>query len=112
MAAIFQSCFYDKLNELHPSATDPCDTTLAPAFNTSINLIVRSNCVSCHSGSSPSGGISLENYGDVVGIANTGKLLGSITGDGSAVAMPPDTKIRACEIGKIETWIQNGLPEN
>jgi hypothetical protein len=54
----------------------------------------------------------LDNFANVSASAKTGKLLGSIKQDGSAIAMPPSYKIRDCEISKIETWISNGLPEN
>jgi len=110
-SSCLSSCFYDKQNALHPTAADPCDNEQAPVFNQSVDLILRNNCTSCHAGSNPSGGVRLDNYTQVTSAARSGKLLGSIKHDGSAVAMPPTSKLRECEISKIEIWINNGLPE-
>lgn len=108
----FQSCYYDKLNEIHPNATDPCDSALAATYAKSIRLIVANNCISCHSGSAPSGAIKLETFTDVTTVAQNGLLSGTIRQSSGYKPMPPDSKIRDCEIQKIETWITNGLPEN
>lgn len=111
VALSFQACYYDKFNELHPNNPDPCDTTLAATFDQSIVLIMKSNCVSCHSGSNPSGGILLETYQQVADYSTNPKFLKSIRHESGASAMPPNSKIRDCEINKIDVWIQNGVPE-
>lgn len=108
----FQACYYDKYNELHPDSADPCDTARADTYNQSVVLIMRSNCVSCHSGSNPSGGIRLQTYQEVSGYSSNPKFLESMKHGGGTQPMPPGSKIRDCEISKIETWIQNGVPEN
>jgi len=111
LALSFQACYYDKFNELHPNNPDPCDTTLAATFDQSIVLIMRNNCVSCHAGSNPSGGILLETYKQVADYSANPKFLKSIRHESGASAMPPASKIRDCEITKIDAWIQNGVPE-
>jgi len=107
----FQACYYDKYNELHPNSTDPCDTTQSATFNQSVVLILRNNCISCHSGSNPSGGLRLETYQQVSAYSANPKFLQSMNHSGTASPMPPGAKIRDCEINKIASWIQNGVPE-
>ena len=109
---MFQTCYYDKLNELHPNPVNPCDSSSTATYSQSIGIIVRSNCGSCHSGSSPSGGVSLETYTQTKAAAENGTLMGTIRHEQGQKQMPPTSKIRDCEIEKLENWILNGKPEN
>jgi hypothetical protein len=106
-----QNCYYDKQNALNPESTDPCDTSLATTYNASIGPILKNNCVSCHAGSNPSGGIALQTYKQVADYSKNPTFLACIKHSGGAIAMPPGLKIRDCEISKIQTWITNGTPE-
>lgn len=107
-------CYYDKFDELHPldGYTNSCDQNLAATYTASVNLIIRSNCVSCHSANVHSGDIYLETYSQVKAVAASGKLMGSILHQSGFVAMPPGVSIRSCEIQRLQDWVNAGMPEN
>lgn len=88
-----------------------CDTTQFN-FNTSILPIINNNCKGCHSGVSPSGGINLDGYAAIRTVAESGKLLGSISHQTGYVAMPQGGKLSDCNITQIRKWIENGTPNN
>lgn len=90
----------------------PCDS-IHVAFNLTIAPIIQNHCLGCHSGASPSGGISLAGYPNIVTVANNGKLLGSITHSTGYVAMPQNSnKLSTCQIAQIRKWINDGTPNN
>lgn len=110
------SCYYDNLEELNPtdtSAVSTCDTTISITYATHIAPIMQNYCTSCHSGTSASGGIKLDNYDGVKNIGVNGKLYGSITWDGSASRMPKgaSSKIDDCAIQKISKWISTNYSQ-
>ena len=109
----FAGCYYDHFDELHPlsALTDVCDSSYAATYGQSVNVIMQNNCISCHSSSLASGGITLDNYSAVVAQAKNGSLMGSIQQHGGYEAMPPGTQIRSCEITKLQQWINAGLPQ-
>lgn len=86
---------------------DHCDSSNV-GFSATIWPIVQANCYSCHSGSSPDGGISLTNYSNVNTIALNGKLIGTITHASGYSAMPKGGKLSDCDINLIKIWVKNG----
>lgn len=72
------------------------------------------NCLNCHSGSSPSGGIDLSSYSGVQTVGLNGKLYNAVAQNGQASAMPkpPAPKLPACDISKIKSWAEAGCPNN
>ena len=76
--------------------------------------VALSNCQSCHSGSSPSGGINLSNHAGVKIVGDNGKLYNAVSQNGQAQAMPPApaNKLPACDISKIKSWVDAGCPNN
>jgi mono/diheme cytochrome c family protein len=89
-----------------------CDS-INVTFSGTIMPIIQNYCMGCHSGSSPGGNIRLQNYNDVVIIANNGKLVGTITHAAGFKPMPQSgLKISDCNIAQIKKWISDGTPEN
>ena len=111
--ASLSNCYYDKFNELHPldGFVNTCSADLPDTYSASIDLILRSNCVSCHNSKLKSGDIGLETYAEVKALALNGKLSGSILHQPGFQPMPPGTSIRDCEIQKIQHWITTQMPE-
>lgn len=113
-AGLLQSrCYYDRFNELHPldGYVNACDTTLATTYTASINLIMKSNCTSCHSNSRGEGGVHLETYEQVKFEGANGRLVGTTAHSPGYQAMPPGTRIRDCELERIKKWVEAGMPE-
>jgi hypothetical protein len=109
-------CYYDNLEDLYPkdtTATAACDTDSTITYTKHISAIVSNYCISCHGGSAPSGGISLGSYTSVKNVAASGKLLGSVTWDGTASPMPKGAtqKIPDCNIEQIKKWIRTSYAQ-
>lgn len=101
-------CYYDNEQDLYPGGS--CDTT-GVTFNNSIAPIFSTYCNSCHSGSSPSAGISTDNYSSVV--ENIDRIVGAVNHADGYMPMPQGgNKLSACELSKINAWINLGKPEN
>jgi cytochrome c5 len=104
------SCYYDSEEALYPSLTSTCDTVNV-TYSATIAPIMNNYCTSCHSGSLPSGGITLTNYQGVQAIAANGQLLKAVNGNG-VPKMPPSGSLPPCKITQIEIWINHGMPNN
>jgi len=87
-----------------------CDSTNV-TYTGSISPIVQSWCLSCHSGSSPQHGLSLETYADVVACANSNRLMGSIRHESGYSAMPQGATLSPCDIALFQKWINLGKPQ-
>lgn len=89
-----------------------CDT-LNVKWTSHISTIVNNNCKGCHSGTAPSGNVSLTDYLSVKAQAINGKLLGVVQQDAGFKPMPPygSKPLSACNITAIRKWIENGTPE-
>ena len=108
---ILTGCYYDKEEELYGAAT--CDATNVQYSTTITGLLNTYGCVGCHSGSAPSGNISLQDFTGVKTTAQNGKLLGSINHSSGFSPMPKGGgKMSACEISKIKAWIDAGAVNN
>ncbi len=106
--SIYKWISYGALNEYCGEA---CDTVSAITFSGIIWPIVEQNCRGCHSGTSPSGGVSLTNYSQVAAQASNGKLTGTLR-DGTYVLMPPAGALSECRIRQMEIWVQAGFQNN
>lgn len=100
------------LNNYCLADTGAC-TTGTVSYSKDITDIL-SNCQSCHSGTSPSGGINLSNHAGVKTVGDNGKLYNAVAQNGQAQAMPPapSTKLPSCDISKIKSWVDAGCPNN
>jgi hypothetical protein len=87
-----------------------CDSTHV-TYDTIIQPIVQTWCVGCHSGSSPSNGLSLTSYDQVKASVNSGRLMGAIRQETGFKAMPPGSKLSDCSIALFQKWINLGMPK-
>jgi hypothetical protein len=88
-----------------------CDTINPVTFSGTIWPIMQTSCIGCHSGASPSGGVTLTNYASVASIASNGSLLNSLKGNG-VTKMPVGGSFSVCRIRQFEIWINNGHLNN
>lgn len=88
-----------------------CNTETV-SFAADISGIIANNCASCHSGTSPNGGVRLTNYTEISSVAQSGRLQNVITASNGAPQMPPSGPMSNCNIDKITKWIQDGYPNN
>ncbi|RYE00371.1 MAG: hypothetical protein EOP54_00265 [Sphingobacteriales bacterium] len=108
-------CYKDNAEEMYPPAGggSTCETSNV-TFSNTVNTIIATKCATagCHAGVYPTG-IDLSDYAGVATIANSGKLMASITHSGSASAMPKGLpKLDDCSIAKIKKWVDDGAPNN
>ena len=103
-------CYYDKAELVY--ATAPACDTVNMTYTKDIVPIMQARCYSCHAGSaSGSFGINLDSYNDLKSQATSGELLHRITTSDPSELMPKGgPKLPACEISKINAWIQAGTP--
>lgn len=105
-------CYYDVEEELYP-ANGSCDTTGVNYSGSVVSLLQSNGCTGCHSGSSPSGNISLDGYNNVRAAALNGKLYGSINHSAGYSPMPQGgNKMTDCNIRQIKAWIDGGAINN
>lgn len=114
LSALFCGCFYDKKSELYPGdgLTNACDTISTMSYANHIAPILSSFCLSCHSGSFPSGNVLLDNYASVNTYAGSGQLLGTINHISPYSLMPPTAPLNQCQLRQIELWVNAGAPNN
>jgi hypothetical protein len=99
---------YGALNE---NCGETCDTINPVTFSGTIWPVIQTSCSGCHSGTSPSGNISLTSYNNVAAVASNGLLLKSLNGTG-VTRMPPAGFFSACRIRQFDIWIKNGFLNN
>lgn len=106
-------CYYDNFSELYPlnGVVDTCEPKYDTTYTAYVNLVVQVNCISCHRAKNPQGNVRLDSYAQVKSQVLAGKLMESIRHESSAVSMPPNIKLRDCDITKMEAWVSKGLPE-
>jgi hypothetical protein len=107
---IVVSCYYDNEEALYPALNNSCDTTNV-TFSATITPILNSYCTTCHSGSPPSGGITLTGYATVKAQALSGMLMNALNGKGVPI-MPVSGSLPSCKIGQFQIWIRNGMLNN
>jgi hypothetical protein len=114
---MMQSCYYDNEAHLYPKATAG-DT--AVSYSKRIAPMMSShNCLSCHTGVFPSGGLKLETYDEVKAIAldkskgPDGRLYGAVAHLPGYIAMPQGgNKLPDADIQAIKKWVDAGAPNN
>lgn len=115
-ATTISGCYYDNEETLYP-ATAECNTDNM-SFAGDVWPVINASCTGCHSGSSPSGNISLENYSGVAAAAaidagNYGSLYGVISHASGNSPMPKGgSKLSDCTIAQIKAWIDQGALDN
>jgi uncharacterized membrane protein len=81
-----------------------CDTSGNITYAGKIQPVIQTYCLSCHSGSTPSGNLKLTTYTEVFNATKTGKLLSAIKRLQGVSAMPPSSALSTCDIRKFELW--------
>lgn len=108
--AVLSSCYYDSEEDLYPELG--CSTDDMSYVN-DILPIIDQNCMVCHSASANFGGVTLEGYDALKIWVDNGRFLGSIRRDPGFSPMPQgQPQILQCNIEKIESWINDGAPNN
>ena len=107
----FTGCYNDSYEYLYPELSGDCDTTNV-TFAGSVQPITDANCKSCHSGSSPSGGVNIENYTQIKALADDDRLVNVINASNGYPLMPQGGSLPDCSIKIIEIWVAAGAPNN
>jgi len=107
----FSGCYYDHASLVYPQTS--CNVG-SVTYSSSVVGILKASCYNCHSGTALSGaGIALDNYTTLKAYVTNGQLMNSISHTGGIPAMPlSGTQLNSCEILTIQTWINNGAPNN
>ena len=101
------SCTKDSMESLNP-----CDT-VAITYSGAIQPVLEASCYGCHSGSSPQGGVSLDSYDAVRVVAMDGRLAGTVNYEPGYPPMPQrQPQLDSCKLYYINTWIEQGAPNN
>ena len=114
-SVIVNSCKHspdEDQDPVNPGTDPPFDTITCDSTNVTYNGIIypllNAYCISCHSGTTPSGALDFTDYGDVAFIAQSGQLSGAINHLQGFSPMPKDQpKLSRCEIALIEKWIND-----
>lgn len=107
-------CYYDNVEDLNPGMGlfETCDTTSNVSYSQHIRPILQNYCFSCHSGTNPSSGYSLETHANLAAWASTGDLRGCVFREVGFNAMPPSFALDSCRMRLFENWINAGAPNN
>jgi hypothetical protein len=112
LVAFINSCYYDKEQLLYKNSNTTCDTTGTISYTGKVQPILNQFCYSCHSGSSPSGGIAMGSYAADKAIGTNGKLYGSISYSSGYFPMPQGMpQLSSCQIATIKKWIDTSFPQ-
>ena len=113
LSAIYTSCYYDKAELLYGGGAPCTDSVGTVSYAQKVVPLFQTQCYSCHTGGSPSGGILMGTYITDKAIATNGKLYGSIAHISGFSAMPQGApKMSSCQIATIKKWVDNGTPNN
>lgn len=105
-------CYYDNEEELYPGGAN-CTAPENSTFSVNVLPLLDNRCNNCHGGVSPSGGIKLTTYTEVIKYVNDESLLGSVNHAAGFSAMPKNAgKMNSCDIGTIQKWIDAGALNN
>ena len=77
------------------------------------SIIGNYACLTCHSGTNPVGGFSLEGYANVKAKVDDGRLFGAINHSSGFAPMPQGmNKMNQCDLNRVKAWIDAGAPNN
>jgi len=99
-----------KNNACTNTTSSACVTTNM-SFVNNVLPIFTINCNGCHNATAPAGGINLTTFAGTK--AASARLVGSISHTTGYVPMPSSTtKLSACDINKIASWVSQGTLNN
>jgi hypothetical protein len=112
-AVLINACTYQTAELLYPKTNlANCDSTVF-SYSKIIAPMMQESCVSCHSNSSVSGVVNLQDYQNIAIWAKNGKLYNSISHNGLASKMPQGgAKLADCKVLLVKKWIEAGFPNN
>lgn len=99
---VFSNCSTSTIEEVE--ITDPV------TFDDDVKIIISNNCLPCHAGTFPAGGVNLEGYINVRDATENGNLLTSINSVSNP--MPQNGLMPPALIATIEQWATDGYIEN
>lgn len=106
----WESCYYDVEEELYPITN--CDTA-SVSYSQDILPILTSRCFECHGNGHIEGGVSLDPYDNLKIWVNAGRVVGAINHEAGFFPMPKDNPMLPdCDIMLIESWVNEGAPNN
>lgn len=107
---LFNGCYYD----VEEDFVMPGDCmTENVTYRSDILNIVSNRCYKCHAAALNLGNVTLEGYDRIKIYVQSGRLLGAIRRESGFSPMPQnEAMLPECDIMKIETWINNGAPNN
>ena len=109
------SCYNDKADKVYPAPIDwvSCNTTtityaktIAPIFSKTCNMS------GCHDGGTPAAIYDFTSYNGIVQAITNDQLIPAIKHQGGLPPMPQTGSLSDCELNQIETWVNNGYPNN
>lgn len=110
---ILGSCDFDKTED--PDAEPDCDNLSDISFADDVLPILVLNCATsgCHDAASASSSYVFEDYAGTKRSVDNSRLIGVINHEAGFSAMPSySSKMETCDIGKIETWVNEGALDN
>lgn len=114
MLSLVSACKDDNEEDLNPQPQPKpnCDTN-AITYSGHVQSILKSNCYSCHSTGTASGGVILDTHAGVKAQADNGKLVGVISHTAGFKPMPQGgAKLSDCNISIIKKWVDDGAVIN
>ena len=111
-----QSCYNDNEEVLYGTSTTTCDTAIG-TYTKNVLPIMNAQCATsgCHNTATASAGANLSGYTTTKSYITNNKdlFIGSIKHTSGFSAMPKGgNKMATCDISKIESWINAGMPNN
>jgi hypothetical protein len=107
VVAIAAGCSYKK-----DVVQTPCVLADSIFYSSDVVPILQANCYRCHSSTTLSSGILLDNYNALKFYAQNGYLYGCIAHLSGYPPMPADGgKLSDCNIALIKKWIDTGTPQ-
>ncbi len=109
VAALVQSCYYDKEELLYPGSNAMVDcSTITAKFGVNVQPLVASKCATsgCHDATA-SGGLVLESYAQISSAKERINARAVVER-----TMPSSAPLQPSEINIIKCWIESGAPDN
>jgi mono/diheme cytochrome c family protein len=88
-----------------------CDSTSATTYSAVIAPMIQTQCIGCHQGANPSGGVALSTYSDVSGAVTYMGLVDAVNGVNGRSQMPPSGRMSNCNVALLERWVRAGMPQ-
>ena len=88
-----------------------CDSTAVTTYAAVIAPMLQANCVGCHQGTNPSGGIRLTTYAEAADAVAPKGLVDAVHGTNGRALMPPAGQMSDCNVALLERWVRAGMPQ-